>query len=97
MTPWPSSSGPSQSWKRAACRSSARSPSTSVALPCWNAVATMLLHPRGILFMTPDCAVVLTGSQRPLGEIRSDARLNLIDAVTSAAARPTDATSSSVP
>ena len=28
--------------------------------------------------------VVLTGSQRPLGEIRSDARLNLIDAVTAA-------------
>ena len=28
--------------------------------------------------------VVLTGSQRPLGEIRSDARLNLIDAVMSA-------------
>lgn len=29
--------------------------------------------------------VVLTGSQRPLGEIRTDARLNLIDAVTAAA------------
>lgn len=28
--------------------------------------------------------VVLTGSQRPLGETRSDARLNLIDAVTAA-------------
>lgn len=28
--------------------------------------------------------VVLTGSQRPLGEIRTDARLNLIDAVTAA-------------
>ncbi|HSP81051.1 MAG TPA: asparaginase, partial [Myxococcaceae bacterium] len=28
--------------------------------------------------------VVMTGSQRPLGEIRSDARLNLIDAVLSA-------------
>jgi L-asparaginase len=30
------------------------------------------------------CPVVLTGSQRPLGEIRTDARLNLIDAVLSA-------------
>lgn len=28
-----------------------------------------------------DCPVVLTGSQRPLGEIRSDARMNLVDAV----------------
>lgn len=33
-------------------------------------------------------AVVLTGSQRPLGEIRSDARLNLIDAVTAAIRGP---------
>ncbi len=32
--------------------------------------------------------VVLTGSQRPLGEIRSDARLNLVDAVTSALRGP---------
>ncbi|WP_373046080.1 asparaginase [Vulgatibacter sp.] len=32
-----------------------------------------------------DKPVVLTGSQRPLGEIRTDARLNLIDAVTAAA------------
>ena len=37
-------------------------------------------------FMLPglDRPVVLTGAQRPLGEIRSDARLNLVDAVTSA-------------
>jgi L-asparaginase len=33
-------------------------------------------------------AVVLTGSQRPLGEIRTDARLNLIDAVTAALRGP---------
>ncbi len=32
--------------------------------------------------------VVLTGSQRPLGEIRTDARLNLIDAVISATRGP---------
>ena len=32
--------------------------------------------------------VVLTGAQRPLGEIRSDARLNLIDAFTAAAEGP---------
>lgn len=32
--------------------------------------------------------VVLTGAQRPLGEVRSDARLNLIDAFTAAAEGP---------
>jgi L-asparaginase len=36
--------------------------------------------------------VVLTGSQRPLGEIRSDARLNLIDAVYSALHGPKEVT-----
>jgi L-asparaginase len=36
--------------------------------------------------------VVLTGSQRPLGEIRSDARLNLIDAVSSALQGPREVT-----
>lgn len=35
-----------------------------------------------------DRPVVLTGSQRPLAEIRTDARLNLIDAVTAAARGP---------
>lgn len=45
-------------------------------------------------FMLPglDKPVVLTGAQRPLGEIRSDARLNLIDAVTSALQGPTEVT-----
>lgn len=37
-------------------------------------------------------AVVLTGSQRPLGEIRTDARLNLIDAVTAALRGPREVT-----
>ncbi len=37
-------------------------------------------------------AVVVTGSQRPLGEIRSDARLNLVDAVTSALRGPKEVT-----
>jgi L-asparaginase len=36
------------------------------------------------MLVNPPCPVVLTGAQRPLGELRSDARLNLIDAVTSA-------------
>ncbi len=45
-------------------------------------------------FMLPnlDKPVVLTGAQRPLGEVRSDARLNLIDAVTSALHGPKEVT-----
>jgi L-asparaginase len=38
------------------------------------------------------CPVVLTGSQRPLGEIRTDARLNLIDSVLSAIHGPREVT-----
>ncbi|MBA3797531.1 MAG: ATP-grasp domain-containing protein [Geodermatophilaceae bacterium] len=33
------------------------------AQPYWNAEATMLLHTRGVLIMTPDSAMVLTGKQ----------------------------------
>jgi len=33
------------------------------AQPYWNAVATMLMHTRGILIMTPNGAMVLTGKQ----------------------------------
>jgi len=33
------------------------------AQPYWNAEATMLLHTKGILVMTPDSAMVLTGKQ----------------------------------
>jgi len=40
------------------------------------------------MLVNPPCPVVLTGAQRPLGELRSDARLNLIDAVTSALQGP---------
>jgi L-asparaginase len=45
-------------------------------------------------FLLPNLTkpVVLTGAQRPLGEIRSDARLNLIDAVTSAIHGPAEVT-----
>ncbi len=45
-------------------------------------------------FMLPrlDRPVVLTGAQRPLGEVRTDARLNLIDAVTSALHGPREVT-----
>ena len=45
-------------------------------------------------FLLPglDRPVVLTGSQRPLGVVRTDARLNLIDAVTSALRGPPEVT-----
>ena len=45
-------------------------------------------------FMLPNLSkpVVLTGAQRPLKEIRTDARLNLIDAVTSALHGPKEVT-----
>ena len=33
------------------------------AQPYWNAEATMLMHTRGILVMTPDSTMVLTGKQ----------------------------------
>ncbi len=33
------------------------------AQPYWNAEATMLMHTRGILVMTPEAAMVLTGKQ----------------------------------
>src|SRR5262249_51910531 len=33
------------------------------AQPYWNAEATMLMHTRGILVMTPESAMVLTGKQ----------------------------------
>jgi acetyl-CoA carboxylase carboxyltransferase component len=33
------------------------------AQPYWNAEATMLMHTRGILVMTPEGAMVLTGKQ----------------------------------
>ena len=36
--------------------------------------------------------MVLTGSQRPLQEVRSDGRLNLVDAVTSALKGPREVT-----
>src|SRR4051794_18353286 len=33
------------------------------AQPYWNAEATMLMHTKGVLVMTPDSAMVLTGKQ----------------------------------
>ncbi|WPB74229.1 asparaginase [Archangium violaceum] len=51
---------------------------------------TLAYTASALSFMLPGLPkpVVMTGSQRPLGEIRSDARLNLIDAVLSALQGP---------
>lgn len=55
---------------------------------------TLAFTASALSFMLPglDKAVVLTGSQRPLREVRTDARLNLIDAVTSAIRGPKEVT-----
>jgi len=51
---------------------------------------TLAYTASALSFMLPGLPkpVVMTGAQRPLGEIRSDARLNLIDAVLSALQGP---------
>jgi L-asparaginase len=53
---------------------------------------TLAYTASALSFMLPGLPkpVVMTGSQRPLGEIRSDARLNLIDAVLSALQGPAE-------
>lgn len=55
---------------------------------------TLAYTASALSFMLPnlDKPVVLTGAQRPLKEVRSDARLNLIDAVTSALHGPKEVT-----
>lgn len=55
---------------------------------------TLAYTASALSFLLPglDRPVVLTGAQRPLREVRSDARLNLIDAVTSALKGPREVT-----
>jgi L-asparaginase len=55
---------------------------------------TLAYTASALSFMLPNLSkpVVLTGAQRPLREVRSDARLNLIDAVTSALNGPKEVT-----
>ncbi len=55
---------------------------------------TLAYTASALSFMLPNLTkpVVLTGAQRPLREVRSDARLNLIDAVTSALNGPKEVT-----
>jgi L-asparaginase len=52
----------------------------------WTASALSFMLP------SPRRPVVLTGAQRPLAEVRTDARLNLVDAVTSALFGPREVT-----
>ena len=55
---------------------------------------TLAYTAAALSFMLPNLGkpIVLTGAQRPLREVRSDARLNLIDAVTSALNGPKEVT-----
>lgn len=55
---------------------------------------TLAYTASALSFMLPNLSkpIVLTGAQRPLREVRSDARLNLIDAVTSALNGPKEVT-----
>ena len=55
---------------------------------------TLAYTAAALSFMLPNLRkpVVLTGAQRPLDEVRSDARLNLIDAVTAALRGPREVT-----
>ncbi len=72
-------------WSRLAQRLYQRLPDFDGAVVT-HGTDTMAETACALSFMLPGLSkpVVLTGAQRPLTEVRSDARLNLIDAVTSA-------------
>lgn len=80
-------------WSRLAARLHERLPLFDGAVVT-HGTDTLADTASALSFMLPglDKPVVLTGAQRPLQEIRSDARLNLIDAVTSAIAGPREVT-----
>ncbi|HZN92102.1 MAG TPA: asparaginase [Myxococcales bacterium] len=80
-------------WSRMASHLHARLPEFDGAVVT-HGTDTMALTASALSFMLPslDRPVVLTGSQRPLVEIRTDARLNLIDAVISALRGPREVT-----
>ncbi len=80
-------------WSQLASRLAARLPEFDGAV-ITHGTDTLAETACALSFMLPglDKPVVLTGAQRPLGEIRSDARLNLIDAVTSAIHGPKEVT-----
>lgn len=80
-------------WSRLAAHLHARLPSFDGAVVT-HGTDTLAYTASALSFMLPGLPkpVVLTGSQRPLGEVRSDARLNLIDAVSSALRGPKEVT-----
>lgn len=80
-------------WSRLAARLAQRLPDFDGAVVT-HGTDTLAETACALSFMLPglDKPVVLTGAQRPLGEIRTDARLNLIDAVTSAIHGPREVT-----
>jgi L-asparaginase len=80
-------------WSRMATHLARRLPSFDGAL-ITHGTDTLAYTACALSFMLPGLSkpVVLTGSQRPLGEIRSDARLNLIDAVIAALKGPREVT-----
>lgn len=80
-------------WSRLARRLHERLPAFDGAVVT-HGTDTLAETASALSFMLPGLPrpVVLTGAQRPLGEIRSDARLNLIDAVTSALHGPREVT-----
>lgn len=80
-------------WSRMAAHLHARLPHFDGAVVT-HGTDTLAYTASALSFMlrNPPCPVVLTGSQRPLGKIRSDARLNLIDAVLSALQGPREVT-----
>src|SRR5262245_21406952 len=80
-------------WSRMARHLHARLPAFDGAVVT-HGTDTLALTASALSFMLPslDRPVVLTGSQRPLVEIRSDARLNLIDAVIAALRGPREVT-----
>lgn len=80
-------------WSRMARHLHARLPQFDGAVVT-HGTDTLQLTASALSFLLPslDKPVVLTGSQRPLVEIRTDARLNLIDAVISALRGPREVT-----
>lgn len=82
-----------ESWSAIATELHARLPKFDAAVVT-HGTDTLAYTASALSFMLQGLnkAVVVTGSQRPLGEIRSDARLNLIDAVTAALRGPKEVT-----
>lgn len=80
-----------ESWAALATRLHQRLPEFAGAV-ITHGTDTLAYTASALSFMLPglDKPVVLTGAQRPLAEVRTDARLNLIDAVTSALQGPAE-------